>query len=173
MKRKIVVIGLTIFIVVCILYFAVAGCSYGKNKEHAFVTSHNIENTTNLCQVDYIRAKDGDTLVVNCTGKETTIRLVGIDTPESVHPDKSKNTQEGNNASEYVKELLKDTKTLWLEYDDEMIDKYGRTLAYVWLTPDITDYNNMLNYKLVKNGVAIAKEYKPNTKYSDVLKNVK
>ena len=54
-------------------------------------------------------------------------------------------------------------KKISLEYDKDKYDPYGRLLAYVYLD------DNMVNYDLVVNGYAVAKEYKPNTKYADVF----
>lgn len=122
-------------------------------------------------EVTLVRVKDGDTIVVNDGVTDITVRLIGIDTPESVHPDKSRNTEQGKTASEYTKSLLSNYTTLYLEHDQEIHDKYGRTLAYVWLSPDTSDYNNMLNYRLVKEGQAIPKAYPPNTRYKDVLES--
>ena len=126
-----------------------------------------------LHEVNLVRVVDGDTIVVtNDNNEETKVRLIGIDTPESVNPDESKNTEYGNEASDYTKQLLNDVSTVYLEYDEELQDQYGRTLAYVWLddientfdTKEISQY--MLNAIIVKNGYAVAKEYKPNTMYA-------
>lgn len=157
----------------CLGYKAEIGENTIPTNKATNVSSNILESEYGLITTEYVRAKDGDTLVVKKDGKEVTIRLIGIDTPESVHPDQNKNTKEGESASEYTKNLLKDIKTLYLEYDINRTDKYGRDLAYVWLSPDKTDCNNMLNYKLVKDGIAVAKEYKPNVKYSEVLKSAK
>ena len=51
---------------------------------------------------EVIRVVDGDTIVVNYNGVNETVRLIGVDTPESVHPDKSKNTDAGFAASEFT-----------------------------------------------------------------------
>ena len=88
--------------------------------------------------------------------------MIGIDTPESVHSDESKNCEFGKTASDYTKGLLSNKK-ISLEYDKDKYDPYGRLLAYVYLD------DNMVNYDLVVNGYAVAKEYKPNTKYADVF----
>ena len=50
---------------------------------------------------------DGDTIKVYLDGERYTIRMVGIDTPESVHPDPEKNTVYGQKASEYAKQIFK------------------------------------------------------------------
>ena len=45
------------------------------------------EQSPDALSYDVIRAIDGDTLLVSMYGIETTVRLIGIDAPESVHPD--------------------------------------------------------------------------------------
>lgn len=130
-----------------------------------------------LHEVTLIRVVDGDTIIIiNDNNEEETVRLIGIDTPESVNPDESKNNEYGDQASEHTKELLKNTDTVYLEYDEDETDQYGRTLAYVWLkncensfdTAEIEGY--MLNAIIVKDGYAMAKDYPPNTMYSAELK---
>lgn len=117
------------------------------------------------------RVVDGDTLVVtNANREEVRVRLIGMDTPESVHPDQEKNTEAGELASQYTKSVLTVGQTLYLEYDVQKTDRYHRVLAYVWLTDDIA--TNMLNAKLVADGYAVAKEFKPNVKYSSLLKQL-
>ena len=72
---------------------------------------------------------DGDTLSVMYAGKSTKVRLIGVDTPESVHPDEELNNQYGDKASEYTQELLKSTEYLYLEFDKQLYDDYDRLLA--------------------------------------------
>ena len=121
-------------------------------------------------QAALIRCVDSDTLIVNIDGNDTTVRLIGIDAPESVNPDKEKKNKYGDMASAYTKMLLKDTTTLFLEYDKQKTDQYGRTLAYVWLSDDRENAENkMLNAILVKNGYATDALYMPNDKYADMF----
>ncbi|MDU2545718.1 MAG: thermonuclease, partial [Finegoldia magna] len=51
------------------------------------------ENQNNLYEV--VRVVDGDTVILNIDGQKTRVRLIGIDTPESVAEDKSRNVKEG------------------------------------------------------------------------------
>lgn len=92
---------------------------------------------------------DGDTLYASVDGKRTKIRLLGIDTPESVSRTKE-NTPEGEAAAEYLRGLLHPGDEIFLEYDEQESDKYGRTLAYVWLTADAdhTSYKDFCSYNL-------------------------
>jgi micrococcal nuclease len=77
---------------------------------------------------------DGDTLVVTEGTTSTKLRLIGLDTPETVDPRKPVQCF-GREASDEAKKLLSGQEVR-LEYDPSqgMLDKYGRTLAYVFLT---------------------------------------
>ena len=113
---------------------------------------------------DVIRVVDGDTIIADIDGTETRIRLIGIDTPESVSEEAERNTPEGEVASEYMKKLL-EGGSVYLEYDSELTDTYGRTLCYVYLH----DRATMVNELLVRNGYARTLTIEPNTKYRERL----
>lgn len=75
-----------------------------------------------------VRVVDGDTIVVAQVGK---VRMIGIDTPETVDPRRP--TQRcGPEASALTHQLL-DGRQVRLAYEGPRLDKYGRTLAYVWV----------------------------------------
>ena len=76
------------------------------------------------------RVVDGDTIIVRGVGR---VRLIGVDTPETVDPRRPVEFF-GREASAFTKRLL-EGKRVRLEYDWERTDRYGRTLAYVYL-PD-------------------------------------
>ena len=80
---------------------------------------------------------DGDTIAVLMDGKKVTIRLIGMDTPETVDPRKPVQCF-GIEASDKAKELLTG-QAVEIEQDDsqDTYDKYGRLLAYVYL-PDLS-----------------------------------
>lgn len=111
-----------------------------------------------------IRVKDGDTYVLNIDGEETTVRLIGVDTPESVAPSEytKENTSEGEVISELVKQKLQQGTTLCVEYDIEKTDKYGRTLAYLYFEDGV-----MVQEWLLQNGYAQVMIIQPNTKYAE------
>ena len=78
---------------------------------------------------------DGDTLTVTDEdSNEFKVRRIGCNTPESVSSDENKNCEEGRLASQYTKSLFSEGETVYLEYDNDCCDKYGRILAYVWLS---------------------------------------
>lgn len=111
---------------------------------------------------DVVRVVDGDTIVVSVESEEVKVRLIGVDTPESVHEDETKNTAEGKEASEWTANLLTG-KQVYLEYDVENEDNYGRTLAYVYLD----DGKTMVNRLLLENGLAQVMTVQTNSKYAD------
>lgn len=106
------------------------------------------------------RVIDGDTFEIQNGQK---VRLIGVDTPESVHPDAEKNTEFGKAASAYTKNML-EGKKVYLEKDVSETDRYGRLLRYVYLE-DGTFYNELL----VKEGYANPATYPPDVKYADVF----
>ncbi len=116
---------------------------------------------------ELVRVVDGDTIIVNYENENTRVRLIGINTPESVHQDESKNTQEGVIASDYVKELLSNVNVVGLEFDIEKYDQYDRILAYVYL-----EDGTMLNAHLLSEGYADIMTYKPNVKYLDYFESI-
>lgn len=107
-----------------------------------------------------IRVIDGDTLVININNVDEKVRLIGVDTPESVHPDPNRNSECGKIASDFTKSKL-EGKMVELELDVQERDKYGRVLAYVYLD------GVMFNKTLLSAGMAKIATYPPNTKYVD------
>jgi endonuclease YncB( thermonuclease family) len=88
---------------------------------------------------------DGDTIKVSLIG---TLRLIGIDTPETRDPRKPVQCF-GREASNKAKELL-GGKRVYLEYDPaQKTDKYGRTLAYVYREDGL-----FYNAEMIKQGYA-------------------
>ncbi len=110
---------------------------------------------------EVVKVVDGDTIRLMIDGNSTPVRLIGIDTPESVHPDAEKNVPEGKLASEHTKELT-EGHWVYVEYGTEPYDRYGRILAYVYL-----DEETMLNAQILEDGYAEVYTLKPNDKYED------
>lgn len=135
--------------------------------------------SSQLEKVDLVRIVDGDTIEVEFgNGNIETVRLIGVNTPESVHPDEKKNSEEGILASEFLKAVFADKLIIYLQKDTSETDKYGRLLRYVWLEKptDLYDVeevaNKMVNGVLLRNGVAEVATYEPDTKYVDVFESI-
>ena len=106
-----------------------------------------------------ISVTDGDTIRVNYNGRSTPVRMIGIDTPETVHPNKPVECY-GPESSEYARRHLSN-KSVQLEFDNSqgMTDKYGRLLAYVYV--DGVSYN----FHAIKDGYAYEYTYNSAYKY--------
>jgi micrococcal nuclease len=108
---------------------------------------------------------DGDTIHIE--GGQT-VRLIGIDTPETVDPRRPVQCF-GKEASDKAKELLLN-KQVTLEKDISETDRYGRLLRYVYLFDATNSAQTVfINEALVKEGYAYASAYPPDIKYQEQL----
>ena len=118
----------------------------------------------NTIPATVVRVVDGDTLKATVDGKEETVRLILVDTPETVHP--SKPVQPfGPEASDFAKETL-EGKEVELELDVSERDQYGRILAYVWIG------DKMFNEMLLEKGLARVSVFPPDVKYVDRFREI-
>ena len=86
---------------------------------------------------------DGDTLAIHMNGENVTLRLIGLDTPETVDPRKPVQCF-GTEASNKAKELLTNAMiTIETDPTQDTYDRYGRLLAYVYL-PDSVLFNEYM-----------------------------
>ena len=108
-----------------------------------------------------IRVVDGDTLLADISGTQEHVRLIGIDTPETVDPRRPVQCF-GKEASRRLHELLPDGTALRLERGAEARDKYGRLLAYVHRADD----DLFVNLALVRDGFAVILTIPPNVEFS-------
>ena len=99
--------------------------------------------------VKFSKCVDGDTIKVIKEEKEYTVRMLAIDTPESVHPTKGIEYY-GKEASEYTCNKVTNAKKIELEYDEnsDKIDKYDRLLAWVFVD------GTLLQKELIEKGYA-------------------
>ncbi|WP_051524829.1 thermonuclease family protein [Pseudobutyrivibrio sp. MD2005] len=137
------------------------------------------QEESNLEAVKFIRTVDGDTIIVeDASGNQQRVRMIGIDTPESVAKEEERNNEYGVMASDYTKQLFSETDTVYLEYDIDDDDQYDRTLAYIWLqdVEDTFDETNiekyMVNAIIVKDGYGVAKRYEPTVAHDDTLQKL-
>jgi micrococcal nuclease len=111
-----------------------------------------------------VRVVDGDTVIVAQGGRREDVRLLGIDTPETVDPRRPVGCF-GPEASAYTKHLLTGRRVR-LEYDRVRRDRYGRALAYVYLdgSPPV-----FVDARLVALGFARTLSIPPNTRHAAQL----
>ncbi len=111
-------------------------------------------------KVEVDRIVDGDTIRALYQGEQYKVRLLCIDTPESV----KENVQEqpyGKKATERLKELI-DGKNVQMVFEKEVRDRYDRLLAYVLLEDGVC-----VNALMVSEGYARVNTVKPNTVHKD------
>ena len=94
------------------------------------------------------RVIDGDTVVLQKNGVDYKIRLIGVDTPETVHPLKPVEWY-GKEASQFLRNLLRG-ESVYLAYETKTaeLDRYGRVLAYLYRAPD----SLFVNLEIVRQG---------------------
>lgn len=158
MKKKIIILSVSLILVF-----------FGLKSDKAFLKDvlglFNLENFSDLENksdlYDVVKVVDGDTLSVNIDGKKETLRLIGINTPETVDPRKPVQCF-GKEASDKAKELLTGKKVR-LESDPTQgdRDKYNRLLRYVILE-DGTNFNQLM----IEEGYAYEYTYEKPYEYS-------
>ena len=166
----------SIIIIIGVLYFGIDGMTSDTLTTGSFdYPKENVQENTNpppkkadsKLQGPYkvIRVVDGDTVIVDIEGIAERVRLIGVDTPESVHPNSEKNIPYGKIASDYTKSKL-EGKEVRIEFDVQERDQYSRVLAYVYLD------DKMFNMMLLEDGHAKVSTYPPNVKYVDEFTSI-
>jgi micrococcal nuclease len=90
-----------------------------------------------------VRVVDGDTLVVSVAGKEERVRMLNVNTPESVHSNAKQNLPIGKEASQFLRDRIEGRQVRLL---GEKEDRYGRRLATVF------SEGENVNLELVRRG---------------------
>lgn len=111
-----------------------------------------------------VKVVDGDTIEVLLNGEQKTVRLIGIDTPETVDPRRPVGCF-GKEASNETKSLL-NGKEVILQKDVSETDKYKRLLRYVYL-PLENGQTLFVNDYLVREGFAKVLTYPPDVKFNE------
>lgn len=131
------------------------------------VSSSAVLGDVSRTQAQVTDVVDGDTIHVQIGDKKETVRLIGVDTPETVDPRKSVQCF-GKQASDFTKQQLSN-KTVFLEKDDSQgdRDKYQRLLAYISLEDGIN-----FNKLLIQEGYAHEYTYHLPYRYQSEFKQV-
>ncbi len=115
------------------------------------VLSQNSSNGVKQ-EVEVAKVLDGDTIETNFGAQ---IRYIGINSPEMGEPFFGE-------ALELNESLVLD-KNVGLEFDIKNLDRYGRTLAYVFVGEEL------INLEMARNGLAVVQTIQPNVKYQDAI----
>ena len=138
-----------------------------SNKATADIKAYLEVKEAKLEKVTVSRIVDGDTIEVNLNGKKEKIRLILVDTPETVAPGRPKGFF-GTEAKDYTKSRL-EGQTIWLEKDVQAKDQYQRLLRYVFL--DVKNgKGEFFNGTLIRGGYARLATFPPNVKYVDQIR---
>jgi micrococcal nuclease len=111
--------------------------------------------------VPVTRVVDGDTIVVRLEGRDQYVRLIGVDTPETVKPDTPVQCF-GERASHFTKRLL-EGRRVRLVFGVERHDVYGRLLAYVHRGP------RLVEAMLMRRGLARSLTIPPNDRLAPLF----
>lgn len=130
------------------------------------VTNH--DEATAPGKVVVTAVVDGDTIEVDIAGRRYRIRLLGIDSPESIHPEVPEQCY-GKEATEALSRLLPPGTDVTIERDVELHDHYQRLLLYVYRRSD----GLFVNRWLVERGLAEALFYPPNTHYQPEIQRAR
>lgn len=157
-KGKIISSLLSLIFILCVSYIA----KTYQLPESATLAVQDIAPTVALPMATesavITRIIDGDTVQI-ATGEK--VRLIGIDTPETVDPRKGVQCF-GKKASDHTKEILLN-KEVTLKKDISITDRYGRLLRYIYVG------DTFINEQLVRDGYAKASSYPPDIRYQEVF----
>jgi micrococcal nuclease len=115
-----------------------------------------------LTRVEVVRVVDGDTVRINLNGVEEPARLIGLNTPETVAPNRPVECF-GAEASARAHALL-DNQIMYFETDDtqDTRDRYGRVLGYLW-----SEDGRLFNMQMIAEGYAYEYTYDAAYKYQN------
>lgn len=155
----ILLVALAVYFVIAKLPDAVDGPGDGVGDEPVAASEIERPAAATSSRVAYVH--DGDTLYLQPDGTtsradEITVRLIGIDTPE-LRPEIECFALE---ARDRLRALLPEGARVWVAADADPLDKYGRSLLYLW-----TESGEFVNLILVREGYASAVDIFPNDAY--------
>jgi micrococcal nuclease len=120
------------------------------------------------------RVVDGDTIEARIGGELEDVRLIGVDTPETVKPGAPVQCF-GPRASNFAHRLL-EGRTVRLVFGEERRDPYDRLLAYAYLDPAVEAHAGprprFVNAALVRRGLARTLTIPPNDRFAPLLRRL-
>lgn len=127
------------------------------NKQTTNINSNKID-------VTFYKCVDGDTASFKLDNQIIKVRFLAIDTPETNHPTKGKESY-GKEASKFTCNKLKSAEKIQLEYDpnSDKYDKYDRHLGWIFVD------NQLLQKLIIKEGLAKVDYLYDDYKYTDIL----
>lgn len=119
-----------------------SGTRASAQSTQASVPAYPVQDFSNDTAYPVVAVVDGDTIKIQYQGKQVSVRLIGVDTPETVH-------SSGKEVSTFTKNLLLE-EHVYLRPDigANEKDRYGRLLSYVYRAPD----GLFVNLEIVRQG---------------------
>ncbi|MYG58121.1 MAG: thermonuclease [Acidimicrobiia bacterium] len=145
-----------------LLILALAGCAANPTNP----TGNSSEPAAAMvgAAATVVEVVDGDTVVVEVVGRTERVRLIGIDTPETIGGFLPAECY-GDEATVFTRSLLPEGTEVRLTRDIEARDRYDRLLAYVHRAGD----GLFVNLEIAANGYAEALVIEPNTTHADAF----
>ncbi|MBB3049984.1 micrococcal nuclease [Prauserella isguenensis] len=148
----------------------VPGTTERTTQQHAS-TPDGVPRDAQRVRVEQI--VDGDTLEAAAVSSGTVlsgtaqvdVRLLEIDAPETKHPSEPEQCY-GQEATEKLRELAPPGGTVWVQRDEELRDRYGRYLLYVWNHAGV-----FVNKAMVTEGFARPELYEPNDRHWKTIRD--
>lgn len=146
------------FILLLISLLLLSGCTWPDTTDTG--------STTGRTAVEVTEVIDGDTVKIIYDGKETTVRYLLVDTPETNHPRFGEQPL-GSEATERNRELIEQAQQVEIEFDvGDRFDDYDRLLAYFYADGE------SIQEQLLEEGFArVAYIFPPNTRYIDEFRD--
>jgi micrococcal nuclease len=136
-------------VIYLIIYISAFSCQTVKSPKSA-----EWWRVTEVVDVDTFHA-------LNSAGEHYKIRLIGLDAPETRRTGKKEIGYYGKESGNFLDEML-NGKKVRLEFDVTQKDRFGRTLAYVYL-----EDGTFVNAELIRKGYARVMTIPPNVRYAD------
>ncbi|MCX6318975.1 MAG: thermonuclease family protein [Bacteroidetes bacterium] len=157
-RSKQTIAGLISDTLLCIILFIMLGSCVIDSKR----SENRSTSTISLQKNTVVHIVDGDTFdMTDSTGKLFRIRPIGINADELRDNAHGKKGPYAKAARDFLS-LLIYLKKVRIETDIQKKDKYGRLLAYVYVSDTI-----FVNAELVRQGMAVVETVPPNVKYAD------
>ena len=131
-------------IVFATLFVILSASFFGKVLESLGPSANELVDEGNLYQV--LRIIDGDTIEIEYEGALTSVQLIGVNAPETVHPSKPVERY-GREATIFLQNLVLN-RFVYFKFDESKKDKYGRLLAYIYRTAD----DLFVNVEVIRQG---------------------
>jgi endonuclease YncB( thermonuclease family) len=132
------------------------------------VPSVRVDAPRRAIEARVVRVLGGDTIRVCCiAGREEPVRYIGIKAAEATHPIRGE--EPGGREAIAINRALVEGRIVRLELDEQVRDRFGRVLAYVWVEREGEEV--MVNAELLRLGYARLRPVPPNVRYQEEFRN--